>query len=265
MRDNGAFDYLELVLPDDTMIFADSVGGNDGPSGAPSVETLFWVSLTAGGQPTAIDTRTGAMAVSGDNKTLAYQRIDRTVWVWNATTHAASTKLADNALNFAIGDTGPVAYIGTDHSVHVVGLDGKVLLDVAGATANADLQSPIVISGDGSDVYYFQAVATQDSRGTLMHVAVAAGATPSKIADAASIYDVHPVTGGLLFMQNVDGIGEFGDAVRSARDGSGPTALGTKVPVGGLTVVTPTGGGATWVAPHLTRRRPTRSRSCSTA
>jgi hypothetical protein len=254
-RPNGAFDYLELVLPDDTLIFQDSVGGNSGPSGPPSVQTLFWVSLsTAGAQATAIDTRTGGLFVSGDNKTLVYQKVDdRTLHAWDVTTHPATgTQIATNALNFAVGESGPVAYVGTDKSVHVVGLDGKAVVDVPGATANADVMSPIVISSDGADVYYFQNVTPQDSRGTLMHLAVAGGGSPTKIADAASTLDVHPVMGGLVFMQNVDDMGQFGDAVRGGRDGSAPTPLGSKVPVGGLTLVTPKGGGTSFLMPVLT-------------
>jgi hypothetical protein len=53
----------------------------------------------------------------------------------------------------------------------------------------------------------------------------------------------------------VDGLGVGGDAFRSARDGSGATALGTRVPVGFLTVQTPAEGMANaktdWVSAHL--------------
>jgi hypothetical protein len=97
-------------------------------------------------------------------------------------------------------------------------------------------------------------VATQNSQGTLMHLSATAGATPTKIADSASIFDVHPLAGGaLLYVANVDGTGVSGDAFKSARDGSGAMPLGTKVPVGFLTVTTPTGmpGAANWLSPHL--------------
>ncbi|MGZ3440191.1 MAG: hypothetical protein ACXVDD_11780, partial [Polyangia bacterium] len=244
VRDNGAFRYLELVLPDDTMVFQDAVGGNSGVAGGAGVQTLFWISLTSAtptSTPATIDVRTGSYSPTGDNKTIVYQRVDtRELYSWDAVGKpAAGTKIASNALTFAVGGSGPVAYIGTDHSVHVVGLDGTSVVDVTGTTAQADPFSTIFISDDGADVYYFQTVDTQDSRGTLMHLAAAAGAAPAKIADSASIFDVHPVPGGLLFLQNVDGTGTIGDAIKSARDGSGATALGTGVPIGFLTLTTP--------------------------
>jgi hypothetical protein len=254
---NGAFDYLEAALPDDTMIFQDSVGGNSGPSGPPPVETLFWLSLPAAGtsQPAVIDTRTGAFQFSGDNKLMVYQRISRELMAWDTVARPATpTQLASNALAFAVSGsaTGPIAYIGSDRSVHVVSASGTALVDVPAATAAADLLSPIFLSSDGNDVYYFQNVATQDRRGTLMHLAATAGATPGKIADAASIVDVHPVAGGLLYLANLDSVGDFGDGVRSARDGSGATALGTRVPVGSLLLSRPTMAEMPWLSAHLT-------------
>ena len=252
-RANGAFDYLELALPDDTMIFQDAVGGNDGAGGAPGVQTLFWISLPAAGssQPTTIDTRTASLLVSGDNQTLVYQRVDGGLFAWDTTMRPATgTPIAANAINFAVAEHGPVAYIAGDGGVHVVGLDGSAEVDVA--AAKADPFSPVVISADGADVYYFQKVETQNARGTLMHLAVTAGATPTQVAEAASLYDVHPVADGLLFLQNVDDVGQVGDAVRAARDGSGATPLGTKVPIGSLQVVTPKSSATPWLTAHLT-------------
>jgi len=58
-----------------------------------------------------------------------------------------------------------------------------------------------------------------------------------------------------LYVANVDGLGTTGDAFKSARDGSGATALGTHVPVGFLQVQQPppgmAGAGADWVSAHL--------------
>src|SRR6185369_4425850 len=123
------------------------------------------------------------------------------------------------------------------------GLDGKAILDLSADTAKADIFSPLYISDDGADIYYFQTVATQNGQGTLMHVAGTAGATPAKIADSASLGDVRVLPGGvLLYLANVDGLGVAGDAFKSARDGSGAVALGTRVPVGFLTVQTPAEG-----------------------
>jgi hypothetical protein len=259
-RANGAFDYLELVLPNDVMVFQDAVGGNSGVAGGAGLQTLFWVDLT-GGSPTAttIDTRTGAYTPTGDNKTIVYQNADaRELYTWDAVARpAAGTKVASNALTFAVAGSGPIAYLGTDGSFHVVGLDGTAVVDVDGATAKADPFSPVVISDDGADAYYFQAVDSQDSQGTLMHVSATAGATPNMVASAASIGDVHPQPGGvLLYLAGLDAMGVSGNAFQSARDGSGATALGTKVPVGFLQVQVPatvaTGTPSTmWMSAHL--------------
>jgi hypothetical protein len=253
VRDHGAFDYLELALPDDTMIFQDAVGGNDGPSGAPGVQTLFWISLPAAGssQPATIDTRTTGLLVSGDNQTLIYLRVDGGLFAWDTMARPATgTPIASDALNFAVADHGQVAYLAKDGGIHVVSPDGTALADAA--AAQADPYSPVVISADGSDVYYFQKVETQNARGTLMHLAATAGATPTQIAPAASLYDVHPVADGLLYLQNVDDVGQLGDAVRAARDGSGATALGTQIPFGSLQVVTPKSAPTPWLSAHLT-------------
>lgn len=255
VRPNGAFDYLEAALPDDTMLFQDSVGGNMGVAGPPPVDTLFWISLPKAGstQPQVIDTRTGNITISADNKTVVYQRVDRGLYAWDPATHPATgTKLAADALAFGVGG-GKVGYIAADRSFHVVGADGSPLVTVAAATAAADPFSPVYVAPDGADAYWFGSVETQNARGTLMHVATAAGATANKIADHASLVDVRPLPGALLFMQNVDAVGQFGDAVRAARDGSGAVALATTAPVGGLVPVSPPMPipPTTWVCPHL--------------
>lgn len=252
-RPNGAFDYLELALPDDTMIFQDAVGNNTGPSAPPGVQTLFWVSLPAAGssQPATIDVRTSSMQVSGDNKTLVYSRTDKGLFSWDVAAHPTSgTQIGSNALSFAVADHGPVAYVAGDGGVHVVNFDGSAVVDAAGAAA--DPFSPIFISADGSDVYFFQKVETQNTRGTLFHLAASAGATPAMLAEKASIADVHPVAGGLLYLANVDDLGQFGDEVFAQRDGSAAMMLGHGVPTGGLAVVTPKMMAMPWAAPHLT-------------
>jgi hypothetical protein len=260
VRENGAFDYLELALPNDVMVYQDAVGGNSGIAGGAGLQTLFWVDL-ASGTPTAtqIATRTGAYTPTGDNKAIVYQDADaRELYVWDAVARPATgTKVASNALGFAVGQSGPIVYIGTDHSLHVIGLDGKAIVDVDAATAKADFFSPLFMSDDGADVYYYQSVVSQNGQGTLMHLAgTTAGATPAKIADSASLFDTRVLPGGvLLYLANVDGLGVSGDAFRSMRDGSGATALGAKVPIGFLAVQTPAMGmpdaGSAWVSAHL--------------
>ena len=76
------------------------------------------------------------------------------------------------------------------------------------------------------------------------------GATPTAVGDKISILDLQVTDSALVFLQNVDDLGQFGDAAMAARDGTGITALGMKVNVGGLRVVNP--GPDTWFAMHLT-------------
>src|SRR5882724_12280205 len=49
-RINGGFDYLEVVLPDDTCVFQDTAGGQS--TGTPPVQTLYWTALPATGTTT---------------------------------------------------------------------------------------------------------------------------------------------------------------------------------------------------------------------
>jgi hypothetical protein len=251
-RPNGEFDYLELVLPDDTLIFQDTAGGQ-GTGGAPPVQTLYWVSLpnATAAPAVAINSRTTTLSPTADNKTLVFQRTNADLYAWDLTARSGmGTKIASGVITYALGNgaKGPIAYIGADRSVHVVSTDGSKLLDVD-ATAAADLTSPVILAPDAGDVYYFQNVDSQDNRGTLMRVAVASGATPSKVGDKISTADVRVTDSALVLLQNVDDLGQFGDAVVAKRDGSGITALGMKVPVGTLQAVNP--GPDTWFALHL--------------
>ena len=253
-RGNGAFDYLEIVLPDDTMIFQDTVGGQ-GTAGAPPVQTLFWVPLgTAAGTPAAtINTRTTVVETSADNKLLYFQRSSGDLYKWDLASKSGSgTKLASGVVKFVLGgaEKGPIAYLGSDRSVHVIDSDGNKLLDVAAAPASAaDLFGPIFLAADAADVYYFQAFDTQDRRGTLMRVAVQGGATPGKVGDKISSADVFIMDSALVLLQNVDDLGQFGDVVKANRDGSNMTPLGMKANVGGLRAVNP--GPGSWSALHL--------------
>ncbi|MGZ3429057.1 MAG: hypothetical protein ACXVCV_20535, partial [Polyangia bacterium] len=89
----------------------------------------------------------------------------------------------------------------------------------------------------------------QNRRGTLFRAAVAAGATPAHVADKVSLADLAATGDALVFLQNVDDVGAFGDAATAALDGSGVKTLGTKAPVGGLRVGA---AGSSWYALHLT-------------
>jgi hypothetical protein len=254
-RLHGAFSYLELVLPDDTMVFSDDVTPDNGIAGPPAVESLFWVSLPSATNmmATMIDQRVGAFFATSDNKFVVYQRVDdRALLSWDETAHPAmGTMLATATVQFAVGSN-TVAYSSGDGSLHVVGVDGSKKADFAAAAA--DLFSPLILSSDGADLYYFQKVSTQNSQGTLMHVA-ASGGTPAKVDDAASIFDVRPVPGGLLYLSGLDAQGTLGQLVRAGRDGSGKTMVASGVPVG-LNAVNVVGKDQNWLAPNLSSATP---------
>src|SRR5262249_20354093 len=63
-RGRGAFDYIQKVTPNDTLIFQDTVGGTQPNS--PPLQTLFQVPLATApvSQPTAIDVQTAEFDVT---------------------------------------------------------------------------------------------------------------------------------------------------------------------------------------------------------
>lgn len=260
-RLNGGFDYIQLVLPDDTLFFQDTAGGTG--TGSPPVQTLYWTPLPPPTPTTAnsINTRTASLTPTADNKTLTYMKTNGDLYTWDVTAHTgAGSKIASNVVKYALGGAanGPVAYIGTDGSIHVQATDGTKLLDTAASKATS-FNAPIVLAPDNGDVYFYQNGdvvngGVQNNAGTLMRVAVMANATPSKVADLVSIIDLQVMDNALLFLRNI-GIpgmppkGQFGDAAKANRDGTNITALGLKVPVGGLRAVNP--GPNTWFAMHL--------------
>jgi hypothetical protein len=250
-RLNGEFDYIEIMLPDDTLIFQDTVGGMGSPPTNP-VQTLYWVALP-GTTAATINTRTSNITPSADNKTLVYQRTNGDLYAWSLTSKSGmGTMIASGSTSFTVGvgANGPVAYVGADKSVHVVGFDGTKQLDVAASAANADSFGKIVLAPDNGDVYFWQNVETQDHRGTLMRAQLMTGATPTKVGDKISMPDLNVTDNALVFLQSVDDVGQFGDAATANRDGTGVKPLGMKAAVGGLRVVNP--GPDTWFAMHLT-------------
>ena len=141
-RLNGGFAYIELILPDDTMIFQDTAGGTS--TGTPPVQTLYWVSIPnhAAAPAATITTRTSQINLTGDNKTLVILKTNGDLLTWDTTAKTGSgTKIASGVATMTMGfePTGPIAYIGADKSVHMLGTDGTAMLDVAGATATADV------------------------------------------------------------------------------------------------------------------------------
>ena len=270
MRGDGAFDYApELVLPDDTMIFEDDAL-TPGVGGLPAtpVQTLYAIPLAsaATAQPIVINTRVSQVAVTGDHKAIVYLLTNGDLFAWDLAARSGSgTRLASGAVRFIAG-TSRVAFLGADRSVGVVNLDGTSALAIP-SSAGADLFSPLVLSADDKDLYYFAKVNTQDSNGTLLHAAVAAGATPSMVGDHISLVDLTIADQAILFLRDVRAVADpgsappdagvtgahpvslFGDAAIAARDGSGVRTLGMTSPVGGLLAATPRAGA--WLAAHL--------------
>jgi hypothetical protein len=248
-RPNGAAVYTQLVMPDDTMIFQDTAAGTS-PS-APPLQTLYWVKL--GGSPSAatITTRAAQFTATADNKTLVILRTNGDVVTWSiGSSSPASSALASGAAEIALGNdaNGPIAWIGADHSLHVVTTDGNKKLDLAAAVAAADYLGPLTLSPDRKDLYYWQSVEQQDNRGTLWHVG-AGGGTPVKVADKASLLDLTVTGNALVLEDNVDDLGQLGGAAAAQRDGSKLLGLGMGAVVGGLRVATPDDNG--WIAMHL--------------
>ena len=263
-RINGGFDYLELVLPDDTCIFQDTAGGTS--TTMPGVQTLYWTALPMSGTTTtatAINTRTANMTPTPDNKALLYLKTNGDLYSWDATAKSgAGTKIASNVVKYTVGGdaTGPLAYLAADGSVHVQSLDGATKLLDTPASSATSFRAPLVLAPDNADVYFFQngdlvGGGVENNAGTLMRVEVKSGATPSKIADLVSIVDLNVFDSAVLFLQNLTVPpappgAQFGDAAKCDRDGGNIVSLGMKVPVGGLQAVNP--GPATWFAMHLT-------------
>ena len=183
-RINGGFDYLEVVLPDDTCLFQDTAGGQS--TGSPGVQTLYWTALPMTGTTTtatAINTRTANMTPSGDAKQLLYLKTNGDLYSWDATAKSgAGTKIASSVVKYVVGGdaTGPVAYIAADGSVHVQSLDGATkMLDTAASSATS-FRAPLVLGPDNADVYFFQngdlvGGGVENNAGTLMRVAVHLG------------------------------------------------------------------------------------------
>ena len=250
-RTAGGDAYSQLILPDDTLLFQDVVGGTGSPPSTP-VQTLFWVKLGGAAAPAALTTHTAQFLPTIDNKTVVILKTSGDVLTWDATAKTGSgTKIASGAAAIAVGSspTGPIAYTGADHSVHVVGTDGTKLLDLP-AAANADLLGTPLLSQDNAHLYFWQNYETQNNRGTLMHAPVTAGASAAKVGDKISTVDLSVTDTALVFVQNVDDLGKFGDAATAALDGSSISPLGMKTNIGGLRVVNP--GPATWFAMQLT-------------
>jgi hypothetical protein len=235
---NGAYDYLEVVAPDDTMYFQNLVGGTS--TGMGGVQTLFRVSLPAaatGTAPTSIDTHSSVLGLTPDATVLYYTKTVGGLYAYD-TAVGTITTVAATATSFTVGELpgGPVAYLLTDRSVHVLSGGSVVYSSSPGV---ADPFTPLYLSGDGAHLFYYANVSSQNNVGDLYHVALppAASNTPKLISTGAALNPLRPVGSRLVFMNNLDQPGQFGDVISSLLDGTGAVKLGSTAPTAELSVL----------------------------
>lgn len=237
---NGAFDYLEQVTLDDTMVYANSTAST--VPGVPSVEGLYMIHLAAAGHvtPALVDTHVTNFATTADGAKLIYVRSDGTMIMLGLQQNDLLT-LATNVVAFTLGPSrrGPIVYTTGDGALHVRQiLRPEAVTTVAGGV---DLFSPIVFSPDNQHLYWFTNVDTQDGRGDLHHVPLPphAPAPPSLVATRVSTRDFHFVGDRLILMSNVDATGATADVTVAALDGSGATVVARGAATGELLTALP--------------------------
>jgi hypothetical protein len=233
---DGAFDYLELVTRDDTMVFQNTIGGTQ--PGTPPVQALFRISLAAaaqGAQPVQIDTHTANVAFSPDEGTIYYTRTSGALMKVGIGGGTPAT-VATGVVSFAVGPDATVVYTKTDRSVHAASANGDHVVAAAGSV---DLFSPLVFSPDSHHLYFFQHVATQGRQGALVHAALPPPMTASAataLLPNASLYDLTFVGDRLLLLQNLDQSGIAGDLVSAGLDGSARMTIGQRAASGAIQV-----------------------------
>jgi hypothetical protein len=119
-RGNGGGNYIQVMLPDDTLFFQDTVGGT-GNTGAPvtPVQTLFWVKLGSTTAPATITTHTSSYRPTGDNQTLVILKTNGDLYTFDiAKKTLGATPLATGVASFLVGGgaKGPVDWVGADRS-----------------------------------------------------------------------------------------------------------------------------------------------------
>ena len=254
MRGNGEYLDIQAVLADDTLLFEDTVGGTSTGGAQPTnpVQNLYWQPISTTSTATAITTRVANFATTADGSQLVILHVNGDIDVWDTTKHTLSaTPIVSGAASFTLGSdsNGPIAWVGTDQSLHVTDTSGAKTLDLTASVAAAALSGTPVFSPDNTHLYFWTTYELQATRGTLMHVAVKSGSTPNHIADNVSGPDLRVTDSALVYLQNVDQPGQLGDVVTSNLDGSSPVALNMKANVGGLQLSNPLP--KTWSAVHL--------------
>jgi hypothetical protein len=239
---SGAFTYFEMVTGTDTMVFENSTDSTT--PGTPSVEGLYVLNLAAGGPsqltPTLLDTHTGQASLTADGQTVVYARINGDLILHNLVSNDLVT-LASNVVSFSLGPgrKGPIVYIASDLSLHVVPILRPQLM--ATPPGSVDLFSTVSFSPDAQHLYFFQHVSSQDGSGDLMHVKLPpiGDGTMTPIDTHVSMKDVSFAGDQLMYLRNLDSRGDSGDLVQAGLDGANPLLVATGVATGEVRVAYP--------------------------
>ena len=267
-RLNGGFDYLEIVLPDDTCIYPGHRDGNRYEHGHAAR-----ADVVLDGAPDDRDDDDGdrhqyaygvVHAVGGQQAARLSEDERRPLLVGRERQdgHGHQDRLA--AAKFTVGD-GAVAL----HRGRRLGARGL------GRRRHEDarhgcFRGHVAVRADRARVGQCRRLllperrshtgGVQNNTGTLMRVAVKASATASKVADKMSIVDLQVFDNAIVFLQNlgvppIAPAAQYGDVAMAKRDGTGIIALGTKSPVGGLQAVDRGSGRVVGDVPDHRRRR----------
>ncbi len=232
--DKGAFSYLELVAPDDTMVFENSTAST--VAGIPSVQGLYSVNLNAAilakTTPTLLDTHVGPASLMGDGVSLIYLKHDATLWYFDLQ-EKFKVKLASDVLQFSLGPErrGPIVWVGTNGSLHITPKLGPEIYGFGAGTA--DPFTTIQFSPDNKRVYYYKHVSSQDRNGEMWSINLFDGSL-APIGLRVSTRDMNFVRDRMLTVQNLDGRGDFGELTSSRWDGTDKVVIARGAEVGGM-------------------------------
>jgi len=235
---NGAFDYQEIVTPDDTLIYTNSTASTK--PGTPSVQGLYQANLSVFGAGNAnvslLDTHVINVGSLADGETLLYLRASGDLMLLDLKQHFLA-KVASNVISFTAGPLGkgPIVYTAADHSLHALYEFAPEFLVTA--PDSIDVNSPVMFSADATRMYFFNHVNNSNSNGDLYSVSIAPGAVsrvPNLIGTRISTQDFYFFQDRFLYIRNVDDVGVGGELVSAQLDGSKPIVLAEGAQLGGL-------------------------------
>jgi len=237
---NGAFNYIELVAPDDTMVFENSTAST--VPGVPSVQGLYYISLpvaiAAKAPPALIDTHVGPVDLMGDGTSVIYIRQDASLMYYDLH-QKFQVKLAANVASFTLGPDrrGPIVWVGRDGSFHVTPKLGAELYALP--AGSADLFTTVRFSPDSKRIYFFKKLSSQDHTGEMWVVHLRDNSLTPFGGVRVSTRDLTFIGDRLLTIQSVDGRGDAGDMVSSLWDGSDRVVIAKGAQLGSLQVTRP--------------------------